>query len=280
MKLHVEKCCQLDFNGLHSISPLSCPRCEEVVMICPRFGNIIKTYVNAVNATREQILQQSLAAFVLREQSSFHSFFKLLNENHSFRRLIQSALCALNMAKRLITLVNRMAERNMLVHPPYFLRKEVDKNEKQICEILSYTRELLPTKKVQTNDKTDEFGGTSRQKLFEETEEIKFKFTKLYLEQKLLLQKQEQKLTTSTPHSKILDDLVQNVGHAGFSYESLLGGLHEQKLLEIFPKTSLIIQEELEVFGKGAQIWKMCDNGLYTRCVHLQCSLHNLFCKA
>ena len=265
MKLHVEKCCQLDFNGLHSISPLSCPRCEEAVMICPRYGNIIKTYVNAVNATREQILQQSLAAFVLREQSSFHSFFKLLNESHSFRRLIQSALCALNMARRLITLLNRMAERDMLPHPPHFLRKDVEKNEKQICEILSCTRDFLPTKKVQTNGKANEFGGTGGQKLFEETEEIKFKFMKLYLEKKLLLQKREQKLTTSTSNSKILDDLVQNVSHAGFSYESLLGGLHEQELLEILPKTNLIIQQELEVFGKGPQTWKMCDNGLYTR---------------
>ena len=115
LKNYIEKLNQRNVSGLHSISPLLCPHCDEVVLICPRYGDVIKNYIKVVNDVRKRIRRQTIAAFVSMEHSLLYFFFKLIAKNHVLRRFTQNVLCSLRILQKLNILDNHMTERRDLL---------------------------------------------------------------------------------------------------------------------------------------------------------------------
>ena len=97
--------------------------------------------------------------------------------------------------------------------------------------------------------------------LLNDLNKICFELIKLYLEKKLLIQKQNKNF--SMPFRIRLRALNQLVNSDDSNFEIFLGNLQKQELDLVLPKTTRIIREELEMYGRGAQTWKTCDNGLF-----------------
>ena len=255
MKRHVNKYVEQDERGYRSLSPLTCPLCDKMILNCPRYSYAIKKYINAINEMRTLIKQQLLFASLSNELSKFNSLTKPLQNKK--RRHIQNILCSLKMASKLKLLLNQLDKEKILPHPVYFLLEQVGKYEERL---LCLAEDLFPMKHSSTtfDIKNSEFKILAdTHKSIDDINDIKSKLIKYYLEKKLIFQNKDPCISVISVVFA-LNTLCLGVISSSNNCEPPLKG-EPVKNLQL---KNEIIRQDLDLCGSGTQNWKICKNGL------------------